>query len=149
VSESAPEPNVTLSVLEVRGAPFRLSRRLGAAGGATGVETEAEAEGTAVEVEAAGAEVEGVGVGLRGAGDPGAGDGEGRAEPVPPHQYLRVWMKMLKLTRRAHDILDSLARRVRSYVDFPLAHDILRKVRDGLVLILAQLVHCHSDFRFL
>lgn len=59
-------------------------------------------------------------------------------------------IKMLVgLTRGTHDFLDSLGRPIRSYVDFPFLHDVLGEVCDGLVLILAQLVHCYSNFRFL
>lgn len=86
VSSAPPFPNSTLSVLDVLGAPLRLSRRLGAGGGERAEEVDAVAvvvvEGTILEVE--GWEVLALDESdLIGAteGDPGPGDGEGRAEP--------------------------------------------------------------------
>lgn len=101
----SPLPNTIPSVLCVRGAPFRLSRRFDAAEEAeavagSGLEEEATGVGVgrvvALGFEAAlGAGLESLeGSGLRvTGGEPGAGEGEGRADPVEGSQLReeRSW----------------------------------------------------------
>lgn len=143
--DPSPVPNSRPSVLWVRGAPFKLSRRFGTVGAD---EVDAAGAGAGLEEVEATEEMEGLGLVSFEGGDPGAGEGEATLEAVGESVSARQSSRRSKRLTGGRIGLGR-PRSSGSHVCLPLAHDLLGEICHLLARVLSQLVHCHSNFRFL